>query len=213
MQEKIKIFITDDHQIMLDGLKSILVCEPTFEIVGEALNGVETLKKLETITPDVLLMDLIMPRMDGLETTKHIRKRYPHIKIIILTTNDEGSIITSIFKQGASGFLLKNTSSDVLINSIHQVYKGKKILSSDLTQKILHQLNTPPSPSKTKLKLTKREKDVLKLIAKEKTTAEIASQLFISTHTVISHRRNLLVKFDVKTSVGLVKKALESGIL
>ena len=213
MQEKIKIFITDDHQIMLDGLKSILVCEPTFEIVGEALNGVETLKKLETITPDVLLMDLIMPRMDGLETTKHIRKRYPHIKIIILTTNDEGSIITSISKQGASGFLLKNTSSDVLINSIHQVYKGKKILSSDLTQKILHQLNTPPSPSKTKLKLTKREKDVLKLIAKEKTTAEIASQLFISTHTVISHRRNLLVKFDVKTSVGLVKKALESGIL
>lgn len=212
---KIKIFLTDDHQIMIDGLKSILLSEPNFEVVGEASNGIETLKKLETIQPDILLLDLIMPRMDGLETIKHITKRFPSIRVIMLTTNDEGSIITTLFKEGASGFLLKNSSKEELIDGVKKAYRGEKVISGVLTAKVLESLQKPKPKIKSGLvpRLTKREKDVLQRIAEEKTTKEIADELFISTNTVVSHRRNLLVKFDAKTSIGLVKKALELGLL
>lgn len=212
---KIKIFLTDDHQIMIDGLKSLLLSEPNFEVVGEASNGIETLKKLETIQPDILLLDLIMPRMDGLETIKHLKKRFPNIRVIMLTTNDEGSIITTLFKEGATGFLLKNSSKEELIDGVKKAHRGEKVISDALTAKVLDSLQNPKAKSKSKLipRLTKREKDVLKLIAEEKTTKEIADELFISTNTVVTHRRNLLVKFDAKTSVGLVKKALEFGLV
>ncbi len=214
MNKEIRIFLTDDHQIMIDGLKSILLSEPNFRVVGEACNGIETLKKLETIETDVLLVDLLMPRMDGLETTKLVLKRFPNIKIVMLTTNDEGSIITTLFKYGASGFLLKNSSREELVEGIKKAFEGKKVLSHALTTKMLESFQSPtPPPSKAVPRLTKREKDVLKLIAEEKTTQEIADSLFISSHTVISHRRNLLVKFDAKSSIGIVKKALEMGVL
>jgi len=212
--ETIKIFITDDHQIMIDGLKSILSSESQFEIVGTASNGIEALKALETTATDILLLDLIMPRMDGIETAKHVSKRYPNIKILVLTTNDEGSIITTVFKYGASGFLLKNSSREELINGIKKAYNGEKVLSGGLTAKMIESLQNPTRTNINNTpKLTKREKEVLKLIAEEKTTPKIAEELFISSHTVISHRKNLLVKFEVKNSVGLVKKALELGLI
>lgn len=211
----IKIFLTDDHQIMIDGLKSILLLEESFEVIGEASNGIETLKKLAFIQPDILLLDLIMPHMDGLETLKQVRKRFPTIKIVMLTTNDEGSIITTLFKEGAVGFLLKNSSKEELIDGIKKAHNGKKVINEALTALILESLHNPTPKIKSGLipRLTKREKDVLVRIAEEKTTQEIANELFISANTVISHRRNLLVKFDVKNSVGLVKKALEMGLL
>lgn len=214
MSSNIKIFITDDHQIMIDGLIAMFQDEADFKIVGSASNGIETLKKLESTDCNVLLLDLVMPRMDGIETTKHVVKRYPNIKILVLTTNDEGSIITTLFKYGVTGFLPKISSKEVLIESVRKAARGEKVLSGDLTAKMLESLQNPKKKiQKGVPKLTKREKDVLLLIMEEKTTQEIASQLFISANTVITHRRNLLVKFDVKNSVGLAKKALEMGLV
>ncbi|MDG2448440.1 MAG: response regulator transcription factor [Saprospiraceae bacterium] len=152
--------------------------------------------------------------MDGLETTMHASKSYPNLKILMLTTNDEGSIITSIFKKGAIGYLLKNSSKEVLIQGIKDAYQGKKILSSNLTAKMIESLSEKPVAKPGDLpKITKRELEVIKLIAKEFTTQEIADKLFLSTNTVATHKRNLFVKMDVQNSVGMIKKVMDWDLI
>ncbi|MGK0365785.1 MAG: DNA-binding NarL/FixJ family response regulator [Saprospiraceae bacterium] len=212
---KIRILLADDHQILLDGLKSMLEEETDFVIVDTALNGVEALQKLEKQPVDVLLLDLQMPRMDGIETTVIAKKRFPELKILILTTNDEGSIITEILKKGATGYLLKNTSKQELIRGIRLAHAGKTVLNNQVTTKMVENIRQQAElPKKSKLpKITRREQEVLELIAQEFTAQEIADQLFVSLNTIITHRRNLLVKLDVKNSVGLVRKAMENGII
>ncbi|MFT4972713.1 MAG: DNA-binding NarL/FixJ family response regulator [Paraglaciecola sp.] len=212
---KIRILLADDHQILLDGLKSMLEEESDFIVVGTALNGVEALQKLENQPVDVLLLDLQMPRMDGIETTIIAKKRFPDLKILILTTNDEGSIITEILKKGATGYLLKNTSQQELIRGIRLAYAGKTVLNNQVTAKIIENIRQQEHPpKKSKLpKITQREQEVLELIAQEFTAQEIADQLFVSLNTIITHRRNLLVKLDVKNSVGLVRKSMENGLI
>ena len=163
---------------------------------------------------DVVLLDLQMPAMDGLETTMHVRKSYPDIKIIMLTTNDEGSIITSLFRVGANGYLLKNTSKEYLIQGIKDAFAGKKVLSSHLTEKMIESLTEEPRKKEGWMPMiTKREIEVIKLIAQEHTTQEIADLLFVSTNTVATHKRNLFVKMDVKNSVGMIKKAVDWGLI
>ena len=155
-----------------------------------------------------------MPVMDGLETILHALKIKPDLKILILTTNDEGSIITSIFKKGAMGYLLKNTSKENLIAGIKDAYAGKKVLSSHLTSKMIESLNEKPKVLKGQIpQITKRELEVIRLIAKEYTTQQIADTLYLSINTVATHKRNLFVKMDVKNSVGMVKKAGDWGLL
>lgn len=210
----IKIILADDHQILLDGIRAILEQDEELEVVGTAANGLQVLELLKKQSADVLLLDLMMPMMDGLETTMHVQKQFPDVKILILTTNDEGSIITSIFKRGATGYLLKNASQDILIQGIKDAYKGKKVLSPHLTTKMIESLNEQSKPKPNGIpKITRRELEVIKLIAKEYTTQEIADTLFVSTNTVATHKRNLFVKMDVKNSVGMVKKASDWGML
>ncbi|MGB5317000.1 MAG: response regulator transcription factor [Robiginitalea sp.] len=212
--EKIKVLLADDHQIMLDGLKAILTRDRSVTVVGTANNGLEVLEFLKKEPVDVLLLDLQMPVMDGLETTMHVKKTYPEVKIIMLTTNDEGSIITSLFKVGATGYLLKNASKEYLMQGIKDAYEGKKVVSSHLTEKIIESLKEQPKTKEgNRPMITKREIEVLKLIAQEYTTQEIADQLFVSMNTVATHKRNLFVKMDVKNSVGMIKKAVDWGIV
>ncbi|MBN3518588.1 response regulator transcription factor [Algoriphagus lutimaris] len=212
--EKIKVLLADDHQIMLDGLKAIFAKDKSIEVVGTANNGLEVLEFLKNQSIDVLLLDLQMPVMDGLETTMHVKKSYSEVKVIMLTTNDEGSIITSLFKVGATGYLLKNASKESLIQGIKDAFEGKKVLSAHLTEKMIDSLNENPKPKEGEIpKITKREIEVVKLIAQEYTTQEIADALFVSTNTVATHKRNLFVKMDVKNSVGMIKKAVDWGLI
>lgn len=209
-----KVLLADDHQILLDGIKAILEQDEALQVVGTATNGLEVLDFLKKNEVDVLLLDLQMPVMDGLETTLHVRKNYPEVKILMLTTNDEGSIITSIFSMGANGYLLKNASKEYLIQGIKDAHNGKKVLSPHLTAKMIESLTEKPKTDGSSIpKITKREVEVIKLIAKEYTTQEIADALFVSTNTVATHKRNLFVKMEVKNSVGMVKKAVDWGII
>lgn len=209
----IKIILADDHQILLDGIRAILEQDAELEVVGTAANGLQVLELLKKQTADVLLLDLMMPIMDGLETTMHVKKQFPEVKILILTTNDEGSIITTIFQRGATGYLLKNANQATLIQGIKDAYLGKKVLSPHLTTKMIESLSAPAKPKGHIPKITKRELEVIKLIAKEYTTQEIADTLYVSTNTVATHKRNLFVKMEVKNSVGMIKKASDWGIL
>ena len=212
--EKIKVLLADDHQIMLDGLKAILSKDKSIYVVGMANHGLEVLEFLKKEPVDVLLLDLQMPVMDGLETTMHVKKSYPEVQVIMLTTNDEGSIITSLFKVGATGYLLKNASKEYLIQGIKDAFEGKKVLSPHLTEKMIESLSEGPKVKPGDIpKITKREIEVVKLIAQELTTQEIADALFVSTNTVATHKRNLFVKMDVKNSVGMVKKAVDWGLI
>jgi len=210
----IRIFLTDDHQILLDGIKAMLINEPGIQVVGTASNGLQTLECLKKHEVDVLLLDLQMPVMDGLETIMHALSIQPGLKILILTTNDEGSIITTLFKRGAMGYLLKNASKETLINGIKDAHAGRRVLSAHLTSKMIESLNERPRPLQGQMpQITKRELEVIKLIAKEFTTQEIADELYVSVNTVATHKRNLFVKMDVKNSVGMIKKATDWGLL
>lgn len=212
--EKIKVLLADDHRILLDGLKAILTKDRSLNVIGTACNGLEVLEFLKKESVDVLLLDLQMPVMDGLETTMHVKKSYPDVKIIMLTTNDEGSIITSLFKVGAIGYLLKNASKKYLIQGIKDAYEGKMVISSHLTERMIESLTEDPKVKEGTIPMiTKREIEVVKLIAQEYTTQEIADQLFVSTNTVATHKRNLFVKMDVKNSVGMIKKAMDWGLI
>lgn len=210
----IRLLLADDHQILLDGIRAILEDDPELNVIGTASNGLEVLSFLEHDKVDVLLLDLQMPKMDGMETIEQVNKLYPEIKILMLTTTDEGSIITSIFKKGAIGYLLKNSSQEVLIQGIKNAYAGEKVLSPHLTTKMIESLSQKHvTPAGGIPPVTNRELDVLRLISKEYTTQQIADELFVSTNTVATHKRNLFVKMDVKNSVGMIRKAVDWGIL
>ena len=213
--KKIKILLADDHQILLDGLTAMLSTEPDFEIIATAQNGQQVIQILREKAVDVLVLDLSMPEMDGMETTKVVKKLYPDLKIIILTTNDEGSIITELLKQGAIGYMLKNSSQAHLIKGIRLAYEGKTVLNSEVTAKMVESFRAIKAPTlqKDTPKITRREKEVLQLISEEYTAQEIANKLSVSLNTIITHRRNLFVKLDVKNSVGLVKKAIQNGLI
>ena len=210
----IRILIADDHRILLDGLKVILEKVPDFDVVATAEDGLQVLELLKEYEVDVLLLDLQMPNMDGLETTKRATEQFPGINVLMLTTNDEGSIITSMFKHGATGYLLKNSSQETLIQGIRDAYLGKKVLSPHLTTRMIESLSEKPQSKPEEIpNITKRELEVMKLIAKEYTTQQIADELFVSTNTVATHKRNLFVKMDVKNSVGMIKKAVDWGMI
>ena len=210
----IKVLLADDHQILLDGIKAILEQDAQLEVVGTAANGLQVLEFLKNQSADVLLLDLMMPMMDGIETTIHVKKKYPELKILILTTNDEGSLITTIFQEGASGYLLKNASQATLVQGIKDAFAGKKVLSPHLTAKMIESLEKKNEKLKNGIpKITKRELEVVKLIAQEYTTQQIADKLFVSTNTIATHKRNLFVKMDVKNSVGMIKKASDWGLI
>lgn len=209
----IEVLIADDHQVLIEGLEFLLADHPKIRITNIANDGQEVLDILEKQTCDVILMDINMPVMSGLEACKIVKKKYPEIKVIALSTFNKGSFIQQMLKNGASGYLLKNTSRDELIEAIMTVHSGQTYLNSETNQLLLDNLMNKSKSGNFIPRLTRREKEVLKLISEELTTNEIAKRLFISLNTVETHRRNLISKFSVRNSVGLIRTAMERGLL
>lgn len=210
----IKIIIADDHQMFIDGIKSLLGNEADMKVTGEALNGKEVLALLEKEPADLVLLDVNMPEMDGIEATKLIRKQHPTVKILMLTMYNKHEFIFGLVNAGANGYILKNTGKAELTEAIRTVYAGKTYYSKEVTETILQNFSKKPAEQKIEVaQLTEREKDVLRLIAQEYNTQEIAAQLFISANTVETHRKNLLSKINAKNVAGLVKFAVQTGLI
>ena len=211
----INVIIADDHQMFIDGIKSLLINEPDIEIIGEALNGKQVLEKLENAPCDLVLMDINMPVMDGIEATSKLKEKFPQVTVLILSMFNEKEMSTRILEAGAAGYILKNTGKAELIKAIHHVVDGSTYYSNAVTDTIMASLRPgakDEDENELEIPLTRREMDVLKLIVHEGTTSEIADQLHISTHTVETHRKNLLAKLQVRNTAGLVKWAIANGI-
>ncbi len=204
----IRLLVADDHPLILDGLMASLSSEPSIHIVAEVTDGTEVLQTLKKEEVDVILLDINMPGMDGFETLNRLTPDFPDVRIIILSMYDKPEFIHQLVESGASGYLLKNTDRDEMIYAIQKVHHGN-IYFSEEVRRILRKEKEAATHHEN---LTKREKEILRLISEGKTTSDIAEMLFISTHTVDTHRKNLLAKLDVKNVAGLVKYAIEYGI-
>ena len=193
----IKIAIADDYKIFREGLKVGFSTDENLEVIMEADNGEDLLKALETITPDVIIMDLKMPIMDGMEATKAVRKKYPNIKVLVVTMYDDDKFIIHLMENGANGYLLKNTEPDEIRKAIYSVHENgyyfNDVVNKALLKKLILKNNLKPSFNQN-VELTERELEVLKLICEEKTAAEIAKDIFLSPRSVEGIRQRLLKK-------------------
>lgn len=209
---QIKLVLVDDHKMIREGLKSFLQDVSEFEIVGEADNGVACLKLLDEVEADIVLSDLNMPEMDGLELIKEIKTKHPDLKVIALTMMGESQHIKQMLAEGALGYLLKDCSEEELISAIKIVDNGGTYYSPQVTNIIFSNIRkVKPTTNRlvNEMVLSDREKEVLHLIIKEKSNKEIADELFISVRTVDAHKRNLLDKTGSKNVAGLVLYAID----
>lgn len=211
---EIKVLVTDDHQIIVDGLKSLLNNSSDFKVIGEANNGREALKIIENVEVDVVLMDIDMPVMNGIETLKEIRRRRLEVKVIILSMHHEAGMIKSLIDLGAMGYLLKSSPQEELAAAIRKVATGQQYFSMQVT---LSLLNKPQNSNNTESGsaglLTERETEIIKLIAEGFSNKEIGAKLFISHRTVDTHRTNLMKKIQVENIAGLISYAIKNGIV
>lgn len=211
--DKIKIAVADDHQVIIDGMEAIINNTENLEFSGGALNGHQVIELVESKPIDMVLMDINMPEMDGLECTAYLNKHYPNIRVIALSMHDNPRLAKRMIKNGAFGFLLKNSNKENILKAIDEVSIGKNFFDPQLMSTFFDAGNKKSSSSFGKKDLlTKREFEIIELICQEKTTGEIADQLSISTHTVESHRANILLKLDLKNSVGLTKWAIQNEV-
>jgi DNA-binding NarL/FixJ family response regulator len=210
----IKIMIADDHQLLIDGIKTTLKDIEDFTIVGVAYDGFQVLEKLDAgLEVGVILMDINMPKLDGLECTKRVAKKYPDIKIIALSQYDEKRFVKRMVKNGACGYLLKDAGKDQIEKAVRTVYSGEKYFCERLSIRLIQQELKQENNSSLFPKLTERELEVLNLICQELSSQEISEKLFISFHTVESHRANLMYKAGVKNTAGLVRWAVENDFV
>ena len=211
----INILIADDHQLLIDGIKTALAGITDFNIVGEAYNGYQVMENLDNgVAVDVILMDINMPKLDGLGATKQVHKKYPDVKIIALSQYDEKRFVKQMVKNGASGYLLKDSSKEILELAIRTVYGGEKYYCDRLSIRLINQeLKMEDETNSLFPKLSERELEILRLIGDEFSSQEIADKLFISFHTVESHRANLMSKAGVKNTAGLVRWATANDLL
>lgn len=217
--KKIKVLIVDDHQIIRDGLRKYINGIEEIEYVGEAENGKQALEFVEENDVDIVLSDLNMPEMDGLELTEAVIANHPDVKVIILTMLDEPHYIKQLMGSGAEGYLFKNSGVEEVKKAILRVSEGETYLSNEvtesLTQYVLKRKKNKPKPSKFGFdaNLSERELEVLELIIKEKTNKEIADKLFISVRTVDAHKRNLIEKTGSRNIAGLVMYAITNQLI
>ena len=213
--DKIRVLLADDHKIFRDGVRSILEKEKDIEVVGEAANGSEVFELIEHLEVDVLVLDIDIGKPNGIEITALISKSYPETKILILSMMGLHDFVIQALEKGAIGFLLKNTGKDEVLTAIRSVSKGDSYFSREVSAILIEQLHKPPSSrgKNTDIPISPREIEVLKLIAQEFSNSEIAEKLFISIRTVDTHRRNLLEKLGAKNTAGLVKFAIQKGLV
>ncbi len=211
---KIRLILTDDHPLILNGLRNLLHNSDGMEVLAAYHNGLQLLDGLEKQQPDVLLLDIQMPGYSGQELAGIIAKRHPDVKILVLTNEDSVHVIKSLLQSGAMGYVLKSASEAVILEAIRAVYAGRQFLEAEVRDKIVqHTIHTRQEQGALNASITRREKQVLQLVAANYTSQEIAEKLCISKRTVDNHRIGLLVKLGVKNSAGLVKKAVDLGLI
>ncbi|WBX78407.1 response regulator transcription factor [Tenacibaculum ovolyticum] len=214
MTTEYSIIIADDHTMFLDGLRSILSEEKNITIILAATKGTQVLKYLQ-VNPvpaiDLVITDINMPEMDGIELNKAIKEQFPKVKTLVVSMLEEPEKIQNLIDTDANGYLSKNAEKSELLKAIKTILKGENYFSSRIKNILMEAMFA--SKSKPQISLTKREREVLKLIAKEFTTKEIATQLFLSTHTIESYRKNLISKLSVRNIAGLTRYAIEQGII
>jgi len=217
--EKINIHIADDHKIMIDGIKAVLKTDSSIQVIGESLNGIQVIDWYETKTSDVLILDINMPELDGLDVLRGLKGFSSKPKIIVLSSYDDIKLIKEVLKMGASGFLAKNCAGENIIDAIKTVFSGEQYFSDSVKKRIFSDFTGQPSgvdvvPEGSFFnELTNRETDVLKLIAKEMSSKAIAVELSISINTVETHRKSLIKKLNVKNVVGLALYAVKNNIV
>lgn len=209
--EKIKIILVDDHQMFRDGVKAVLSDEEDIDIVGEVGNGKDLYKLLESITPDLIITDISMPDISGIEVAKYLSDNYTDIKILILSMHSNEEFITKALNVGANGYLPKDTAMSELLEAIHTIYKGENYFNKEISDTILKSLRNKTNESNAK-SLTNREKEIIELVVDGLTNKEIADKLFISIRTVDSHKNNIMQKLNLKSSIELVKYAIKNNL-
>lgn len=213
LNPEITVALTDDHPMVLEGLQKVLNEVEAIHVSGVYSNGKELLAGLKTTVPDVLVLDVQLPDITGLEVAKIVKTAYPDIKILILSGIESHYYIVDLIQQGCNGYLLKSTTDHtLLLEGIKAVYAGELFLDPSMKQALLQEMLRAKRKKNASPKLTEREKEVLQLIIKEYGNQEIADKLCISLRTAENHRYNLLQKLDVKNTVGLVKAALQMGL-
>ncbi len=216
MSRKTRIVIAEDHTILREGLKALISSNPEFEIVGEAKDGAEAIRSVNDIRPDLVLMDLSMPKMSGMSAIVEIKKRCPETKILVLTIHNMEEYILESLRAGANGYVLKDADQEELLLAIKTVLEGKSFLSPSVSKKVIEGYLEGKKSVKTDTSwetLTQREREVLKLIAEGYKNKEIANLLFISAKTVEKHRANLMKKLDIHNVQSLTAFAIERGLI
>ncbi len=212
MTAPIRVVIADDHAIVRKGIRALLATEPDIQVVGEAGDGVEVLALAQSARPDVILMDLVMPRMNGIEATRQIGLKKNGPRILVLTSFAADDMVFPAIKAGALGYLMKDSEPHVLVEAIHRVYRGEPSLEPSIARKLLLELSHPPENQLTSDPLTSRELDVLRLIAQGKNNRQIATQLVITEMTVRTHVSNILGKLHLASRTQAALYALREGI-
>ncbi len=218
MISKIKIHLADDHQVLIDGLTNLLQTVSNFEVVGNSLDGTTVYKDVVQNNADILILDISMPKKDGIETLKEFHEKKTPCKVIILSSYDDLKIIKEVMKLGAKGYLTKKCAGENIIEAIDAVYQGQEYFCDDVREKIFNSFtqNNPKLPANQYNEnqlLSPREIEIITLIALEYSGKEISEQLFISTNTVETHRKNIMKKLHTKNTIGLVKYALKNNLI
>ncbi|MBI4931641.1 MAG: response regulator transcription factor [Bacteroidetes bacterium] len=213
-EKKIRIMFVDDHQILIDGMKALLKNNIQFEIAGEATRCEKALEIIPRINPDIIVTDINMPEMSGIEFTAVINKKYPQIKILALSMYGEKGMISEMLDAGVSGYILKNTGKQELVDALLKIHDGGLFFSDEVSAEMMKNIAEKKqlSTEEQKAHLTPREKEIIQLIAKEFSNSQIAEALFISERTVETHRKNIFRKTNTKSLVGLIKYAIENNL-
>jgi len=210
---KIKVLVVDDHAIMRDGIRALLGLHDDIEIVGEASEGKEAIEKVRELAPDVVVMDIAMPGMDGLEATRRIRKKSPKVKVLVLTQHDNREYILSAIKAGTTGYVPKRALGSDLVSAIRTVYKGDSFLYPSAAAALIEDYLQQAKREEPYDRLTAREREILKLIAEGHTSREIAEMLFVSLKTVLGHRTKIMEKLDLHNRSELIRYAMRKGLV
>ena len=209
----IRVVVVDDHRIVREGIRSLMEDIEDIQVIAEAGNGQVGVDLVDSLNPDIILMDLMMPHIDGLEATRQIMAKHPHTRVLVLTSFINDDMVFPAIKAGARGYLLKDTSSMELVDAIRKVHRGEPSLGPEIAQKVLSEISQPdPGEQSTPDPLTEREVQVLKLVAKGKSNQQIANELQISLHTVRTHVNHILNKLHLANRVQATLYALRKGI-
>jgi two-component system, NarL family, response regulator LiaR len=212
MPSPIRVLIVDDHEIVRKGIRALLATKRDIQVIGEASNGKEAVDQTQALHPDVVLMDLVMPKMDGILATREITTQQPGTRVLVLTSFAADEQIFPAIKAGALGYLLKDSGPQELVQAIRQVYRGEPSLEASIARKVLAEMSNPPQKPLIPDPLTARELDILRLIAKGQSNKEIAGQLVIAEETVHTHVSNILSKLRLASRTQAALYALKEGI-